>query len=50
MEAEELDDEMTRRGLMPETPSRTVTKETEKGLRVVINALYRKRPQKKKES
>ena len=45
LEAEELDDEMTRRGLAPETPTQTVTRETEKGRRVVVNALYRKRSQ-----
>jgi SAM-dependent methyltransferase len=50
LEAEELDDEMTRRGLVPETQSQAVTKETEKGRRVVVNALYRKRPQQNKES
>ena len=43
LEAEELDDEMGRRGLVPVTPSQTVTRDTEKGRRVVVNALYRKR-------
>lgn len=42
MEADELDAEMARRGLAPEVPSKTVTRETEKGRRVVVNALYRK--------
>lgn len=47
MEAGELDAEMSRRGLTAEEPSRTVTRETEKGVRVVVNALYRKRSNEK---
>jgi SAM-dependent methyltransferase len=43
MEAGELDAEMERHGLAPEVPSETVTRETERGRRVVVNALYRKR-------
>jgi len=42
MEADELDGEMSRHGLVPATPSQTVTKKTEKGTRVVVNALYQK--------
>jgi SAM-dependent methyltransferase len=47
LEAEELDAEMARHRLLPETPSQTVTRETDKGRRVVVNALYRKRRQQK---
>jgi len=45
MEADELDGEMSHHGLVPVTPSQTVTKKTEKGTRVVVNALYRKQSQ-----
>jgi SAM-dependent methyltransferase len=47
LESGELDGELARRGLFPEEPSQTVTKETEKGVRVVVNALYKKRSQEK---
>jgi SAM-dependent methyltransferase len=43
LEAPGLDAAMSRCRLEPETPSQTVTRETEKGRRVVVNALYRKR-------
>jgi SAM-dependent methyltransferase len=43
LEADELDVDMSRHGLEPDVPSKTVTRETEKGVRVVVNALYRKR-------
>ncbi|MGD8414320.1 MAG: class I SAM-dependent methyltransferase [Candidatus Latescibacterota bacterium] len=43
LEADELDGEMSRHGLEPDVPSKTVARETEKGVRVVVNALYRKR-------
>jgi SAM-dependent methyltransferase len=42
LEADELDGEMSRHGLVTVKPSQTVTKQTEKGTRVVVNALYRK--------
>jgi SAM-dependent methyltransferase len=45
MEADELDGEMSRHGLVPVTPSQTATKKTEKGTRVVVNALYKKQSQ-----
>jgi SAM-dependent methyltransferase len=43
MEADELDAEMARHGLLPEVPSETKVRDSEKGHRVVVNALYRKR-------
>ncbi len=43
VEAAELDAAMVRRGLHPEEPSETVRVETERGRRVTVNALYRKR-------
>lgn len=44
LEAEGLDAEMSRYGLEPVEPSNTVTRETESGRRVTVNALYRKLP------
>jgi SAM-dependent methyltransferase len=43
LEAEGLDAEMWRYGLEPAEPTNTVTRETESGRRVTVNALYRKR-------
>jgi SAM-dependent methyltransferase len=45
LEQDELDAEMARYGFEPVTPSETVTKKTESGRRVTVNALYRKRPE-----
>ena len=44
LEQDELDAEMARYGLESAAPSETVTKKTESGQRVTVNALYRKRP------
>lgn len=43
VDADALDAAMARRGLEPEEPSETVRVETERGRRVTVNALYRKR-------
>jgi hypothetical protein len=43
MEADGLDMEMLRHELIPVSASETVSKQTEKGQRVTVNALYRKR-------
>jgi len=44
LEADRLDAEMSRHGLNPVQPSDTVTRKTDAGERVVVNALYRKEP------
>jgi SAM-dependent methyltransferase len=43
LEADDLDAEMSRHGLDPIVPSETVTKTTDSGRRVTVNALYQKR-------
>jgi SAM-dependent methyltransferase len=45
LEQDELDAEMSRHGLEVAEPSTTVTKKTDAGQRVTVNALYRKRTQ-----
>lgn len=42
VEPDELDREMARHGLRPEVPTETVRTETDRGVRMTINALYRK--------
>ena len=42
LEQDDLDADMRRHGLVPEVETVTVTREVEKGVRVVVNALYRK--------
>jgi SAM-dependent methyltransferase len=41
-EQDDLDADMRRHGLTPEVETVTVTREVEKGVRVIVNALYRK--------
>ncbi len=43
LEADELDAEMARQGLLPVVASQTVEVPTESGRRVTVNGLYRKR-------
>jgi SAM-dependent methyltransferase len=43
LEAEELDQAMSRHGLRPEAATETVVTDTDSGTRVTVNALYRKR-------
>ena len=43
LEADELDAEMARFGLVPAVPTETVTKQTDSGHRVTVNALYLKK-------
>lgn len=42
IEADELEARLSRVGLIPETPTVTVRVETEKGVRVTVNALFRR--------
>lgn len=42
LEAEDLDTELSRHGLLPVVPSETVVTPTDEGNRVTVNALYRK--------
>lgn len=44
LEADELDREARRNGLVPERPTRTVEAEHDGGTRVTVNALYRREP------
>ncbi len=44
LEADRLDREAARHGLVPDRPTETVEAEHEGGTRVTVNALYRKRP------
>jgi hypothetical protein len=43
LDRDDLDAEMRRHGLHPAVASVTVTRRTERGVRVTVNALYRKR-------